>query len=190
MKIKRRKTKVSFPPRHRSLAFPSGLDGKARSGDNIEESGVPFASNEAGHRNASKIHKAMNTAQISEEIVMANGSFLQPAPELFTNPPRIKDALTTQSLTAQYEVIDQCLPYLTGEEADPSRLNSQSIPKLEREKHIDFLEKAIKNARFVVFDASRPWVVYWSLTGLCILGRNIEVYRERYMITIAIGSLD
>ena len=181
MKIKRRKTKVIFLPSHRALPSLSGLNHKKRLWPNLEGSGAPLPSGEAKHANPSKIHKALNSAKTSDESTMANDPIIRPPHKLFTNPPPIKDGLVTESLTVQYEVIDQCLPFLNGEEADPLRLNSQSIPKLERDKHIEFLEKSIKNARFIAFDASRPWVVYWSLTGLSLLGRNVEVYRERYM---------
>ncbi|KAL6717640.1 CAAX farnesyltransferase (FTase) subunit beta [Lecanora helva] len=105
--------------------------------------------------------------------------------KLFTTSPPIKDALTTESTAAQSQVIEDCLPYLSGFQTDTSCLNSQNIPKLERGKHIRFLENSIKKGRSVGEDAYRPWILYWSLTGLNLLGKDVKVYRESVAKTLA-----
>lgn len=149
-----------------------------------------MASDSAEDEDGLRIVRNMEAPGSPEDAIMAEEASRQRAPDLFTKPPPIKDALITESTTSQYRVINQCLPYLAGIEVDRSRLNLQSVPKLKRDKHIQFLETAIKYARFTGLDASRPWVVYWSLTGLSLLGKDIEVYRERYISTIITGDVD
>jgi hypothetical protein len=48
-------------------------------------------------------------------------------------------------------------------------------------QHIDFLRDALGEhpAPFVGIDASRPWMVYWSLMGLHLLGEDVTDYRTR-----------
>ena len=125
----------------------------------------------------------MGTSTSSEDTL--RGDDARPTvPDLFQFHPRIRDSLETESTGFQDEVVELCLPHLSGFNVDPSKLNAHSIPKLEREQHVRFLKTSIRNARFTFLDASRPWVVYWCLTGLSILGEDVEVYRERYSTII------
>jgi len=103
----------------------------------------------------------------------------RPVPSLFTSPPPIIDALITDTTRKRHATIEQCLPYLSGTNKNPPRFNYQSVPKIEREKHVAFLQTALHDAKFMAYDASRPWVVYWSLCGLSLLGENVEVYLEK-----------
>ena len=104
-----------------------------------------------------------------------------PIPTLYTSRPPIKDTFSTPTTEAQDHVIKQCLPLLTGKGQDPSKVNHMGTPHLDRRKHITFLDENIGHARFQFLDASRPWLVYWCLTGLSILGEDVEVYRDRYL---------
>ena len=107
-----------------------------------------------------------------------------PVPDLFTSPPPIRDALVTETSDVQDETVRECLPYLSGS-VDPSKgpfdFNPHGLPPLEREKHIAFLHNVLGTlpAAYVGFDASRPWILYWALTGLHLLGDDISQYRER-----------
>lgn len=76
--------------------------------------------------------------------------------------------------------MEECLPLLSGFE-DPTDLNTCGIPRLEREKHVGFLRQSLKTlaAGYVGFDASRPWIVYWVLAGLTLLGEDVQAYKER-----------
>lgn len=101
-------------------------------------------------------------------------------PTTFLHPPIIQDSLETQSSKLEFETIQECLPGLTS--VHPALANSYGLPKLLREDHVDFLEEALKTypPPFVAMDASRPWILYWSLAGLTLLGEDVFKYRNRY----------
>lgn len=103
-------------------------------------------------------------------------------PNLFTSLPPIKDTLVTDTSELQDGTVEDCLPYLAGI-ANPSKslfdFTPHGVPRLEREDHVDFLTDALQNAKYMAYDASRPWVVYWALTGLSLLGEDVEEYQER-----------
>lgn len=106
-------------------------------------------------------------------------------PALFRTRPPIRDSLTTETSIVQDETVRECLPLLAG--AGTRSLfdyNEHGVPSLEREKHIDYLHERLGQlpAGFVAFDAARPWLIYWTLTGLCLLGENVDQYRSRYGI--------
>ena len=112
-------------------------------------------------------------------------------PSLFTNPPPIFDALTTETSTLQASTINECLPFLRGSPlALPNvPLNSHGVPGLDRARHIAFLHKTLQRlpAGYAAADASRPWMFYWALAGLCALGEReaaVEAYRERLIATV------
>ena len=103
-------------------------------------------------------------------------------PALFTSPPPIRDELITTSSEDQDETVQQCLPYLAGI-ADPRTtfldFSADGVARLEREDHVRFLTGALQHARYIAYDAQRPWCVYWALTGLSLLGEDLEEYRQR-----------
>lgn len=188
MRVKPRKTKVAFRPRTQGpTSFPQSVDkveqkkSRYRSKVNMV-SGGDWRLYESVEEDISSTENETETVISMAGLSMAEERVRVPVPSLFLSHPPIKDALVTESTVRQDDVVDQCLPCMTSSDRAPSRLNSHSIPKLERQKHIRFLEGAINNARFTQFDASRPWVVYWSLTGLSLLGKDVEVYRERWCI--------
>ncbi|KAF1950945.1 CaaX farnesyltransferase beta subunit Ram1 [Byssothecium circinans] len=96
----------------------------------------------------------------------------------------IRDSLKTESSEVQDETLEVVLPYLEGNPNDYP-LNIYGIPQLQREKHVAFLEQALDDypSAFAMLDASRPWLVYWSLQGLSALGYDISEYRERVIHT-------
>ena len=96
----------------------------------------------------------------------------------------IRDTLQTPTSTLQDETMEQCLPLLASFEESPrdwASLNTWGMPRLRREKHVEFLHQCLKPlaAGFVGFDASRPWILYWVLAGLSLLGEDVQSYRER-----------
>ena len=101
-------------------------------------------------------------------------------PELYTGSPPIRDHLTTDTSISQDDVVNQCLPRLIKYRRRLVGVNSHGIPSLEREDHIKFLQEAIEYPRYIAFDPVRPWVIYWSLTALSVLGENVELYQQRY----------
>lgn len=106
-------------------------------------------------------------------------------PSLFTTFPPIRDPLITGTSISQDEVVDACLPHLVGTGKSKLSLNAGGIPRLEREDHVEFLNTAIQDARFIPYDASRPWIIYWSLTGLNLLGQEVKAYETRVLGTIS-----
>jgi hypothetical protein len=94
----------------------------------------------------------------------------------------IQDKLKTETSRVQDETLKVILPYLEGNPND-FPLNIFGIPELQREEHVWFLKKALGSypAHFSVIDASRPWMVYWSLQGLTALGHDISEFQERYV---------
>lgn len=101
-------------------------------------------------------------------------------PGLYTSSPPIRDRLTTNTSISQDDVIKQCLPRLITCSRSLSGVYAYGIPSLEREDHIRFLQDAIEYPRYIAFDPVRPWVIYWSLTALSLLGENVELYQQRY----------
>jgi protein farnesyltransferase subunit beta len=105
-------------------------------------------------------------------------------PQHLTQPPPILDELATETSSAQKETVAECLPHLKGA-GDPSRspfdFNEHGVPRLNRQDHIDFLHQSLEDfpAAFVAVDASRPWMVYWALMGLYLLGEDVTQYRDR-----------
>ncbi|EXJ90003.1 protein farnesyltransferase subunit beta [Capronia epimyces CBS 606.96] len=109
-------------------------------------------------------------------------------PAYFRGPPALLDSLETETSVLQADTVKECLPLLNAIE-DPSRspfdFNEFSVPVLEREKHIDFLHENLEEfpAPFVGLDASRPWMVYWALLSLYMLGEDVSRYRSRVIKT-------
>ena len=102
-----------------------------------------------------------------------------PIPELFTSLPPIRDPLVTATSLSQDETAEHCLPFHTGTSGSLLDLTSQGIPRLNQEDHIRFLKHVIQNAKYIPYDALRPWVIYWSLTGLSVLGADLTEWRDR-----------
>ena len=106
---------------------------------------------------------------------------LAAVPSLFKSIPPIKDNLVTATSITQDETVQCCLPLLAG--ATPGKtkhdFKPHGVPRLAREEHADFLKEQLEAAKFMAYDASRPWVVYWCLTALCLLGEDITEYRQR-----------
>ena len=103
-------------------------------------------------------------------------------PELYTSSPPIKDSLTTDTSVSQEDAVKQCLPRLIACSKSFAGVNPHGIPSLEREDHIKFSQDAIDCARYIAYDPVRPWVIYWSLTVLSLLGENVELYQQRYAL--------
>jgi protein farnesyltransferase subunit beta len=105
-----------------------------------------------------------------------------PVPPLFTQALPLRDDLETLSSEMQDANVAECLPFLTLDEIDPALLNGNGVPRLDRQKHIRFLRatiEAVAPPQFVAMDASRPWIVYWALAGLYMLGEDVGRYRQK-----------
>jgi len=102
-------------------------------------------------------------------------------PQLFTTRPPINDSLITDTSRSQDETIEQCLPFLA--QADSSKtaydFSKHGVPRLKRDDHVGFLTDTLHDSRSMAYDAARPWVVYWALAGLSLLGEDVQVHADR-----------
>ena len=138
----------------------------------------PSFKGSTSHNPSPADRRTLNTSSKGD---MANVDDGPNVPSIFKSLPPIKDPLTTETSISQDETIQECLPFLAGEGRSLFDLNHHGIPGLEREKHIEYLHERLGElpAGFVAFDAARPWLIYWTLTGLCLLGENVDQYRSR-----------
>ncbi|OAA70269.1 Terpenoid cylases/protein prenyltransferase alpha-alpha toroid [Cordyceps fumosorosea ARSEF 2679] len=121
---------------------------------------------------------------------------------LFTSLPPIVDALETESSRLQRETIDECLPFLRGDDdsegvlhagssSSKRRNNRHGVPRLDRQRHVKFLHKQLGRLppQMTAADPSRPWFFYWSLAALTLLSEGEDddvgaVYRGRLVETV------
>jgi protein farnesyltransferase subunit beta len=122
----------------------------------------------------------------ADEEVIPESEGTEPTivPGLYTTLPPIRDLLQTETSIVQDKTIQEVLPHISGQailEKSPFDLNSHGVPGLKRDKHAWFLRQALGNlpAGFVAADASRPWMIYWALMGLSVIGENVSYFRDR-----------
>ena len=114
----------------------------------------------------------------------ATDEFPSKVPPHFLGRPPLQDDLATPTSEAQEKTLEECLPLLRAA-GDPSRnpfdFNEFGMPELRREDHVDFLHDNLSQfpAPFVGLDASRPWLSYWGLMGLYLLGEEVTPMRQR-----------
>lgn len=94
--------------------------------------------------------------------------------------PLLREHKQTPTTQAQAATVQACLPYLNG--AGKGQVhNEYGIPILNRSDHELFLREAIEDAPHVAFDSQRPWLVYWNLAALQLLGCDVSCYEDRYV---------
>ncbi|KAL8871391.1 MAG: hypothetical protein Q9174_002765 [Haloplaca sp. 1 TL-2023] len=114
-------------------------------------------------------------------------SALPNVPGLLSTWPLIRDELETETSEAQDETVEECLPFLNGSPETSLGRDDYNLPNLARGDHINFLHRCLGTlpAAYVSFDAARPWLVYWVLTGLSLMEEDIQRYRERVVQTFS-----
>lgn len=128
---------------------------------------------------------SLQQLSLQERTINSSSTDEFPVPELFTSLPPIRDPLVTDTSLSQDETARHCLPLHAGTSRSLFDLNPQGIPRLNQEDHIEFLNDAIQNAKHIPYDALRPWVVYWALTGLSVLGEDLKKWRDRVLETFS-----
>ena len=118
-------------------------------------------------------------------VMRSSGTDGSQVPGLFTSLPPIRDPLVTDTSLSQDETAEDCLPFHDGTNGSLFDLNSKGIPRLRRGHHVKFLNNAIQNAKYIAYDPQRPWLVYWCLTGLGVLGEKLEEWRDRVLDTFS-----
>ena len=185
MRVASRKHKIVFKSERKSTSRP--LPMPLGSGDAAILERMATGTDPRFKGNGELESNSLEEAVPSDQTWIANTRGVQNlpvVPELHTNLPPIVDHLITNTSLSQDEVVESCLPYLAGIGRSAFNYNNIGIRKLERESHIDFLKTAIQNARFIPYDASRPWIVFWSLSGLHLLGESVEIYQKRVVETL------
>ncbi|CAJ2505292.1 Uu.00g126860.m01.CDS01 [Anthostomella pinea] len=101
-------------------------------------------------------------------------------PNLFLDSPPIKDSLSTGTSEEQDATARECVQSVAPASDDGIPRNEYGVPHLNRERHIRFLRKSLGTlpAPYVAADASRPWIFYWCLNGMVLLGADVSSYRE------------
>ncbi|KAL4872920.1 hypothetical protein BDV12DRAFT_113429 [Aspergillus spectabilis] len=125
---------------------------------------------------------------LEQDVGMAEPTTHAAIPALFTELPVIRDTLITETTELQYETVNKCLPFLTGTHASQKGpLSRYGVPPLKRDEHIGYLYDSLEDypSGFVGIDASRPWMVYWALAGLSLLGEDVSKYRQRVISTFS-----
>lgn len=104
-------------------------------------------------------------------------------PAIFTQPPAISDPLSTETTDLQNATREKCLPFLKGIHASQTDHNEHGVPALKRDLHVSYLYESLEDypSGFVAMDASRPWMVYWALAALAMLGEDTSHVRDRYV---------
>ena len=101
---------------------------------------------------------------------------------MLQNAP-IVDPLATESSVLLSKTEAECLPFLLGT-VDQGCEYTDVPPPLLRARHARYLRNALGKKlppAFASLDASRPWMLYWCLTGLALLGEDISSYRGQYV---------
>lgn len=94
-------------------------------------------------------------------------------PTVLTHPwvPTPSDGLVTDTLTTQHETEKTISELLT------THMSSFTPPVLERSQHMDYLLGVFTHplpAGYVALDASRPWLLYWTLHSLALLDGELD----------------
>ncbi|KAJ5584249.1 uncharacterized protein N7459_004049 [Penicillium hispanicum] len=108
-------------------------------------------------------------------------------PALFTQPPPIRDPLVTETIDLQDATLAKCLPFLQGVQASQKGpFNACGVPALQRDDHLFYLYDALEDypPSFVILDSSRPWMAYWGLAGLSLMGEDPTQFRDRVITTL------
>ena len=136
-------------------------------------------------RNSRIIEVQDDDASDANMATPAQDDFFPPIPSLFMDLPELRDVLITETSEMQDATVEECLQLLSSPEGD---LNVHGISTLARAKHIKFLKGQITGPfpkHFVALDASRPWMLYWALTALYLLGEDVTIYRRQVIDTLA-----
>lgn len=124
---------------------------------------------------------------------MASQAARPGVPDLFTQPPPIRDPLVTETTDLQDTTLVKCLPFLKGvQNSQSGPFNACGVPALQRDDHVAFAYDSLEDypSSFVILDASRPWMAYWGITSLFLMGEDPTRFRERWVLTVPAPFFD
>jgi len=92
------------------------------------------------------------------------------------------EGVSDSSSQEQKEVEESCLAYYARAEAVAAEIDE--LPRLKRAKTIGFLRKGLSNLSrgYECLDASRPWLVYWIVHSLELLGESFSDAESRAIV--------
>lgn len=156
---------------------------------------MPTKTSLARARQRTTVHKRRNNSTSYASVPREENGMAHPSPsreshqaplipELFTNRPPIRDLERSETSVKQDDVQSNCMADLKNA-LHPVRVNHYGVPSLARQHHIRFLEFYLGNlpGGFKSLDASRPWVFYWCLNSLALLGADVSKYRDGLVAT-------
>lgn len=147
----------------------------------IQKQRLVFPWKSENHRTG--IVRNMTTAEGSRDMSTSIG--YPNVSHIFRDLPILRDELQTDTSEAQLENVEDILPHILGDDGGSTfELNSHGMPKLKRQAHVAFLRKSLEKmpAAYTAYDAARPWVIYWTLTALCLLGQDVSEYQKRFIL--------
>lgn len=97
---------------------------------------------------------------------------------------QLQDEFQTKSSELVKQTAKDCLPFLF--EA------IESTPELAKQKHVVFLTNMLGRLPngYTGLDASRPWILYWTLMALSLLGHEVSRYRESCVSIKEVGIFE
>lgn len=96
---------------------------------------------------------------------------------------RVPETPSSASTDLQDDTADECLPFLFGQKY-LTLDQRDGLPDLSRALHTRYLQSSLGRlpAGFAALDASRPWMLYWALNGLSLMGFEVATYRDGYVV--------
>ncbi|KAI5285543.1 CAAX farnesyltransferase (FTase) subunit beta, partial [Ascosphaera aggregata] len=100
--------------------------------------------------------------------------------------PSASKPVTKTSLD-QDATVASCMALLKAQDQPRNHYNRYGVQKLLRDQHVEMLYDMLEDfpKSFVTLDASRPWMMYWALNSLAMLGEDVTRYRRRCIATIS-----
>jgi len=135
-----------------------------------------------------KKHKRPEQKGRSDAMASTEDEFelFMPLPRYVTEYLPIVDGALTATSQLQTQTVQECLPLLNAVNnptSNPFDFDENGLPYLQRQDHLDFVHDGLGAlpAGFVGLDASRPWLLYWSLLSLYLLRQDLQPLRPRYV---------
>src|SRR4051812_27665701 len=105
----------------------------------------------------------------------------QELPSYLCQWPPIIDALSTPTSELQNRTVKECLPLLMAvndPSSNPFDFDEHGLHYLNRKAHAQFLNNGLGQlpSQFVAMDSSRPWLMYWSLMSMHLMGYDTQKF--------------
>ncbi|KAF3923766.1 hypothetical protein AA313_de0201189 [Arthrobotrys entomopaga] len=102
---------------------------------------------------------------------------LEQVPAMHRSLPFIIDELETETSQKQLSTVRNVLKFV----------NDSPLPLLDRATHVEFLLEPLEDglsSGYTGLDASRPWLLYWCINALALLGEDVGDYNDRVVSSL------